>query len=120
MNFNISELFSFIAFNSFWDYLQITFLGAFIIQLLFYAGIFSRLAFFKKKKDDGLSKEPVSVIICAKNERDNLYIANTICSILDKKWDTAFSHHDLKIFVEDRLGHDFRYSINSELIKNAE
>ena len=57
-------------------------------------------------------------LIGSNNEKENIEVVNTICSILDKKWDTTFSHHDLKIFVEDRLGHDFRYSINSELIKN--
>ena len=52
--------------------LQLIFLAAFVIQLLFYLGVFARLAFFKQKNDEQLSQEPVSVIICAKNERDNL------------------------------------------------
>ena len=29
-----------------------------------------------------------------------------------------FSHNELINFVDDRLGHDFRYSIDSSLIKN--
>jgi len=45
---------------------------AFLIQLAFYLGVFSRLAFFKKKKDQPETLEPVSIIICARNEDDNI------------------------------------------------
>lgn len=52
-------------------------LGAFglvtLIQLFYYVGFFSRLAFFKSKTNHQSSREqPVSVVICARDEADNL------------------------------------------------
>lgn len=44
---------------------------AFLIQLWYYLVYFSRLAFYKRTKQDGVTP-PVSVIICARNEDDNL------------------------------------------------
>ena len=43
----------------------------FLMQISYYWGIFSRLAFYKKKQIENQYK-PVSVIICAKNEYTNL------------------------------------------------
>jgi cellulose synthase/poly-beta-1,6-N-acetylglucosamine synthase-like glycosyltransferase len=48
------------------------FCAAVLIQLSFYLGIFSRLAFFRRKRIIPEKPEPVSVIICARNEDDNL------------------------------------------------
>jgi dTDP-glucose 4,6-dehydratase len=48
--------------------------------------------------------------ISANNEIDNLTIVNEILSIMDKST-------DLIEFVEDRPGHDFRYSMDSSLIR---
>lgn len=68
---DITELISFIKFNSWIDYAIAVYLGSFIVQLFYYLFIFSRLAFFKKK--EGASEQkPVSVIICARNEAENL------------------------------------------------
>ena len=67
----ITELINFIEFNSWLDYVVAIYLGSFIIQLFYYLFIFSRLAFFKAEKVSA-EELPVSVIICAKNERDNL------------------------------------------------
>ncbi|MBL4594399.1 MAG: glycosyltransferase [Flavobacteriales bacterium] len=66
-----TELIKFIEFNSWLDYLIVVYLGSFIIQLFFYLFIFIRLAFHKALQFNG-RYSPVSVIICAKNERDNL------------------------------------------------
>ncbi|MCO6499520.1 MAG: glycosyltransferase [Vicingus serpentipes] len=71
MNYNFSELFLFLELNDFWDYLQIIFLVAFLVQLFFYLGVFLRLALHKNTENAGVFA-PVSVIICAKNERENL------------------------------------------------
>lgn len=68
---NVSELIRFVEFNGLTDYLIAVYLVAFIIQLFFYLFVFARLAFYKKKETTTISG-PVSVIICAKNERDNL------------------------------------------------
>jgi len=53
--------------------------------------------------------------IGGRNERTNLQIVNTICSILDhkipRKDQTSYS--ELITFVEDRAGHDRRYAIDA-------
>jgi glycosyltransferase involved in cell wall biosynthesis len=43
-----------------------------LIQVCYYLGVFSRLAFFRKKIVEAPATPPVSVIICARNEDDNL------------------------------------------------
>jgi len=42
------------------------------IQLIFYWGVFSRVAFFRPKNDYARNDEPVSIIVCARNEYRNL------------------------------------------------
>jgi poly-beta-1,6-N-acetyl-D-glucosamine synthase len=42
-----------------------------LVQLIYYLAIYSRVAFFRKRKMPEVT-EPVSVIICARNEADNL------------------------------------------------
>ncbi|WP_437371622.1 dTDP-glucose 4,6-dehydratase [Maribacter litoralis] len=52
------------------------------------------------------------------NEFDNLTIANKICEILDKKVPSNKGSYKNQIeFVEDRLGHDFRYAIDASKIQ---
>lgn len=55
--------------------------------------------------------------IGGKNERTNLYIANTICSILDEVLPKSNSYKDQIAFVKDRPGHDFRYAIDATKIE---
>jgi dTDP-glucose 4,6-dehydratase len=58
--------------------------------------------------------------IGGRNERTNLQIVNTICTILDKavpKADNS-SYKDLITFVEDRAGHDRRYAIDATKLEN--
>ncbi|MDV7187809.1 dTDP-glucose 4,6-dehydratase [Lutibacter sp. TH_r2] len=53
------------------------------------------------------------------NERDNNYIANKICELLDEKVPkNNGSYKDQIEYVEDRAGHDFRYAIDASKIKN--
>ena len=53
------------------------------------------------------------------NEVKNIDIVNTICSTMDKiKPMKNGKYADLIEFVKDRPGHDFRYAINAEKIKN--
>jgi len=47
------------------------------------------------------------------NEHTNLYIANTICEILDKVYPKKNTYKEQIRFVKDRLGHDFRYAIDA-------
>ena len=49
-----------------------------------------------------------------RNERNNLEIVHTICSILDEKCPRKSGKYaDLIIFVQDRAGHDRRYAIDA-------
>ena len=52
-----------------------------------------------------------------RNERDNLYIANKICEILDTLKPKKTSYKELITFVEDRAGHDRRYAIDATKIE---
>ena len=52
------------------------------------------------------------------NERNNLYIAHTICEILDEIRPKSTSYKNQIAFVKDRAGHDFRYAIDASKIEN--
>lgn len=56
--------------------------------------------------------------IGGKNERNNLYIANTICEILDDISPKSKSYKNQISFVKDRPGHDFRYAIDASKLEN--
>ena len=56
--------------------------------------------------------------IGGKNERDNLYIAHKICSILDELRPKNSKYSEQITFVTDRPGHDFRYAIDASKIEN--
>ena len=56
--------------------------------------------------------------IGGKNEKNNLYIANTICKILDDVMPKDKSYKDQITFVKDRPGHDYRYAIDASKIEN--
>ena len=51
------------------------------------------------------------------NEHTNLFIANSICAILDKVYSKKNSYKQQITFVKDRLGHDFRYAIDASKIE---
>ena len=57
--------------------------------------------------------------IGGKNERDNLYIVDKICELLDSKKPQANggSYKELISFVTDRPGHDRRYAIDANKIE---
>ena len=55
--------------------------------------------------------------IGGRNERDNLYIVNTICDILDEIKPSSKSYKEQITFVKDRPGHDFRYAIDASKIE---
>lgn len=50
------------------------------------------------------------------NERENIYIAQTICDLLDELRPAENSYRDQITYVKDRPGHDFRYAIDPEKI----
>ena len=53
-------------------------------------------------------------------ENTNLNVIKSICQILNihKPCDKGLLYEDLIFKVPDRIGHDFRYAINSEKITN--
>lgn len=57
--------------------------------------------------------------IGGRNERTNIYIVDTICAILDElnPRKNGESYKELKSFVIDRPGHDFRYAIDATKIE---
>ena len=59
--------------------------------------------------------------IGANNERSNIEVVELICDIIDKKGLSKHqkdSSHRLIEFINDRPGHDFRYSIDATKLKN--
>ena len=48
----------------------------------------------------------------------NLALVKMICEILDSKFPDRNPHSKLIQFVNDRAGHDFRYSLDSSKISN--
>lgn len=55
--------------------------------------------------------------IGGKNERENIYIAQRICDLLDELIPKETSYHDQITYVKDRPGHDFRYAIDATKIE---
>ena len=59
--------------------------------------------------------------IGSRNEIRNIDLIGKVCEILDRKIQHKFTHFtkhsELIVFVEDRLGHDQRYSINPRKIE---
>ena len=56
--------------------------------------------------------------IGGRNERNNNYIVEKICEILDEKIPQNESYKKLINYVEDRAGHDRRYAIDATKIEN--
>lgn len=56
--------------------------------------------------------------IGGRNERQNIYIAETICEILDEMIPTKESYKNQISYVKDRPGHDFRYAIDASKLEN--
>lgn len=74
-----------------------------LIQLFYYWGIFSRLAFFKKPLRETSQQHPVSVIVCARDEAPTL--ARNLPGLLVQKY---FSTHEI-IVVNHNSQDDTRY-----------
>ena len=58
------------------------------------------------------------VIIPTYNEKENIEVVNTICSILDKLIPKKTKYAEQITFVGDRPGHDRRYAIDSSKMQN--
>lgn len=57
--------------NPLW-FMPLLFILAFLVQMIYYLGIYSAVLFYREKTDEPESYPPVSVIICARDEQDNL------------------------------------------------
>ena len=55
--------------------------------------------------------------IGSNQEFKNIELANIICDILDDHIPKKISYKNQIVFIKDRLGHDFRYSIDNKKIK---
>ena len=66
--------------------------------------------------DKGICGETYN--IGGRNERKNLYIATTICELLDELKPVQSSYKNQITFVSDRPGHDFRYAIDATKIEH--
>jgi len=57
--------------------------------------------------------------IGGRNERNNLFVVNTICELLDAKRPRpgGASYKNLISYVKDRAGHDYRYAIDASKIE---
>ncbi len=56
--------------------------------------------------------------IGGRNERNNNYIADKICEILDELLPKERSYKEQITYVEDRAGHDRRYAIDASKLEN--
>ncbi len=52
------------------------------------------------------------------NEISNIKLVSLICGIFDTIFRTKKPYSDLIYYIDDRQGHDFRYAVNSDKIKN--
>lgn len=76
-----------------------------LIQLAYYLIIFSRLAFYKPKPKLHSQEQPVSVIVCAKDEAGNLI--KNLPGVLVQKYKTT---HEV-VLVDDNSSDDSKYVI---------
>ncbi|NDA63810.1 MAG: glycosyltransferase, partial [Chitinophagia bacterium] len=76
------------------------------IQIFYYLFFFSRLAFYRQKAKTETQENPVSVIVCARDEAENL--ARNLPGILVQEYPTT---HEL-VVVNDNSLDDGRYVID--------
>lgn len=56
-------------------------------------------------------------VIGSRNEKTNNQLINEICDVYNNISKVKYDYKKLIIYVEDRLGHDFRYAVNPKLIE---
>lgn len=94
------------------------------IQLFYYLFFFVRLAFYKAPKREVLQQHPVSVVVCARDEAQNL--ADNLPAVLQQQYSTTYevvavndnSYDDSK-YVLDYLSKPFRHLRPIELRQEA-
>jgi glycosyltransferase involved in cell wall biosynthesis len=89
--------------NNWWDLLLISFAIVACIQIFYYLWFFSRLAFYHPKEKDITRENAVSIIVCARDEAENL--ANNLPGVLVQ---TYRSTHEV-VIVNDNSQDETRY-----------
>lgn len=89
-----------------WTIVFYCFCAVIAIQILYYLFFFRRLAFYKPKNDGDNIEHPVSVVICARDEADNLM--RNLPGTLVQQYKTS---HEL-VLVNDNSTDESRYLID--------
>jgi glycosyltransferase involved in cell wall biosynthesis len=89
-----------------WQIVFYSFCAVTAIQIFYYLFFFIRLAFYKEQQKSVSNQQPVSIIICAKNEAAN--IAKNLPGILFQDYKTT---HEI-IVVNDNSDDDSKYVID--------
>ena len=95
--------FSFLQQINWWEITFYFFAGVTFIQLFYYLWFFSRVAFFKFKKRARNQQHPVSVIVCARDEDENL--ARHLPGLLVQEYPSTYE----VIAVNDNSVDDSKY-----------
>ena len=95
-----------------WQIVFYSFCAVTLVQIFYYIFFFIRLAFYKQKQKTVSNQQPVSIIVCAKNEAENL--ANNLPGILLQEYKTT---HEI-IVVNDNSDDDSKYVIDEYRKKN--
>jgi len=86
-------------------YILIAFIAVIAIQVFYYLFFFLRLAIYKKPKKDFYVEHPISVVICARDEAENL--ANNLPGVLVQDYNTT---HEI-VLVNDNSEDESKYLI---------
>jgi len=89
--------------DNLWEIVFYIFCLVALIQIFYYSFFYSRVAFYKNKKREISQQHPVSVIICARDEDEN--IARNLPGILVQKYPST---HEV-IVVNDNSVDDSKY-----------
>lgn len=94
-----------ISYNAIEFWFCILFIVACGIQILFYLFFYMRISIIKRKKRTAIQEDPVSVIICARNEEENL--KKFLPAFLEQK----YSNYEV-IVVNDSSEDDSEFVLN--------
>ncbi len=89
-----------------WTIVFYCFCAVIAIQILYYLFFFRRLAFYKAQNDGDNIEHPVSIVVCARDEADNLM--RNLPGILVQQYKTS---HEL-VLVNDNSTDETRYLID--------
>ncbi|MDE3236934.1 MAG: glycosyltransferase [Bacteroidota bacterium] len=92
--------------QSIWDFVFIIFCIVILIQVCYYAFLFSRLALYKPRTKNVTVEHPVSIVICARDEADN--IVRNLPGVLLQQYKTT---HEI-IVVNDNSVDESKYILD--------